>query len=286
MNVIIQQTNELYRDMYRLPVSERMTYFKEQITKPYDQMLQMMGMIPDPNMMNCLPLNSEEATVDQMLNELEAINAWGQAQEAIDDCIKAFEYSDLDLPEQVTVGLFLGNPDTLAGSKGYTGMGSIPGYIIIVIAPNAYNLPKLKACIAHEFHHNVLFNNTDWDFMREVTVARYLAVEGLAENFAASLYGTSAVGPWVTGVSKADVKRSKTIIHEHLSETGFMQVSPYIFGDNPFMPDAPQTGIPYCGGYAVGFFAVKSYLETTGKTVAEATAVDGNEMMAKSGYFV
>lgn len=268
-----------------MPVNERKGFFKETLMKPYEQMLQMMGMASEPEMLNCLSITATEEKASEMIDHLVDVDAWKQAEEAIKKSLKAFEDSDLKLPEQVTVGLLLGDPDKLSGSQGYTGMGSVPGYILIVIAPNDYNLPRLKACIAHEFHHNVLFNNTTWDFMREVTLARYLAVEGLAENFAESLYGEYAVGPWVTSVSEADVIKSKAIIEKHLSESGFMNVSPYIFGDNPFMVDAPKTGIPYCGGYAVGYHGVKSYLKVTGKSIAQATAVDGNELISKSGYF-
>jgi uncharacterized protein YjaZ len=66
----------------------------------------------------------------------------------------------------------------------------------------------LKAAIAHEFHHNVLFYNAEWNFINEVSVERYIAVEGLAESFAASLYGEEYIGSWVTNVKGRNLEKS------------------------------------------------------------------------------
>ena len=188
------------------------------------------------------------------------------------------------LPERVLLGIFIGNPSILAHSEGYTGFGGIPGFIQIVIAPNERNLPKLSACIAHEFQHNVLFHNARWNFV-EVSLAQYLAVEGLAESFATSLYGEAALGPWVTGVRGSDLERTRRIIANSLDVRGFMEARKYVFGDHPLMPESEPVGVPYCGGYAAGYWAVQAFLKKTGMSVEEATLLDGEHIMRESGYF-
>lgn len=164
-------------------------------------------------------------------------------------------------------------------------MGSIPGYILIMIDTNEKNLPKLNACIAHEFHHNVLFHNAKWNFMTEVTVGRYLAVEGLAESFAASMFGEEYIGPWVTGVQGADLETARRIISKSLDVKGFMEVRKYIYGKHPMMAETQDFDMPFCGGYAVGYHAVQAYLRKTGNPIEKATIIDGNEIMKVSGYF-
>jgi uncharacterized protein YjaZ len=121
--------------------------------------------------------------------------------------------------------------------------------------------------------------------MTDVTVGKYLAVEGLAESFAASMFGEEFVGPWVTGVQGEDLERSRKIISKALDVKGFMEVRKYIFGKHPMMPEAEDLGIPYCGGYAVGYHAVQAYLRNTGTSVEKATILDGDEIMKSSGYF-
>ncbi|MEK4177425.1 DUF2268 domain-containing putative Zn-dependent protease [Aeribacillus sp. FSL K6-1305] len=49
----------------------------------------------------------------------------------------------------------------------------MPGFIQVSIYPNSYNVPKLPAVIAHEFHHNIRFSYFNWDH-GNVTVGDYL----------------------------------------------------------------------------------------------------------------
>jgi uncharacterized protein YjaZ len=52
------------------------------------------------------------------------------------------------------------------------------------------------------------------------------------------------------------------------------------------VPEAKDLGVPFCGGYAVGYHAVQAYIKKTGMSVEKATLVDGNEIMKASGYFL
>ncbi len=285
MEIIIQDTLNLYKKMLNLPEGERAQFFGDEILKPFNPMFEIMHMPKTSEALGGIQLSGRDSDIVEMLEKLEKVDAWNNAKKTMETAVQRFEKASIPLPEKVVVGIFLGNPEFLAMSDGYTGMGSIPGYVQIIIAPNEKNLPKINTCIAHEFHHNVLFHNAKWNFMTEVTVGKYLAVEGLAESFAGSLFGEEFIGPWVTGVQGEGLERSRRIISKSLDVKGFMEVRKYIFGKHPMMPEAEDLGIPFCGGYAVGYHAAQAYLKNTGISVEKATIIDGDEIMKASGYF-
>lgn len=286
MKTNILDTRTLYTEMLSLSENERGAFFDEYFLQPFAPMLERARMPRNPEALSCLPLSGADDTAKDMLKQLIAVNAWDEAQKAIDFAVGNLQKAGITMPEEITLGIFLGDPVKLAQSEGYTGAGSMPGYIQIMIAPNAQNLPKLPACIAHEFHHNVLFSNVTWNFMK-ITLSQYLAVEGMAESFASALYGDDFIGPWVTGVKGAELEKSRDIIGKNLDVAGFMEVRKYIFGDHPMVPKSEALGIPYCGGYSVGYHAIQAYLRKTGKTIAEATKafIDGEDIAKQSGYF-
>jgi uncharacterized protein YjaZ len=113
-----------------------------------------------------------------------------------------------------------------------------------------------------------------------------IAMEGLAESFAASLYGEEYIGPWITGVKGQDLEKSREIIGKSLNIKGFNEVRKYIFGDHMTNFDGSEpTGIPAFAGYAVGYHAVQAFLKKTGIAVEKATLIDGETIIKESGYF-
>lgn len=285
MEINIQDTYRLYQEMLQLPNEARMDFYQQQLMQPFLELFQKMNMPATPETIGCLPIIGHEPEINLMLEQLKNVAAWNKAHETLETSFQRFQQANIATPEKVVLGIFLGNPAFLANNEGYTGFGAIPGYIQIVIAPNEYNLPRLQACIAHEFHHNVFATNARWNFMN-VSVAKYAAMEGLAEYFGASLYGEANIGPWVTSVKGADLEKAREIIGKSLSVQGFNEVRKYIFGDQMMNFDgSAATGIPAFAGYAVGYYAVQSFLKKTGVTVEQATLIDGETIMEESGYF-
>lgn len=286
MKINILETDKLYAEIFSLPDHERAAFFDEKLMQPFALMFERMMMPRNPGALGCLALSGADGMAKEMLDQLKNAEAWNGAQQAIALAADNLQNSGIEVPEEILLGIFLGDPVKLTQTEGYTGIGSIPGFVQIMIAPNAYNLPRLPSCIAHEFHHNALFCNVRWNFMN-VTLSQYLAVEGLAECFAAALYGEGFIGPWVTGVKEGDLERTRGIIGKNLDVAGFMEVRKYIFGDHPLVPESEGLGIPYCGGYAAGYHAIRAYLRKTGKTAAEATKdfIDGEDIVKQSGYF-
>ena len=253
--------------------------------EPFQQMLKITNMPSTPEAIGLLPLVGRDIEMGEMLNKLKAANVWDTAREVIEVAAQRFLAAGVAVPEKVVLGIFLGNPEFLASNEGITGFGGVPGYLQVVLTPNEKSLGLLPAIISHEFHHNVLFHNVNWNFM-EITVAKYLAVEGLAESFAESMYGYESLGPWVKDLKGEALEKTRKIIGNSLNVKGFNQVRKYIFGDMLMEYEgAEATGIPPYSGYAIGYHAVQAFLKKTNISIEHATVLEGEEIMEKSEYF-
>lgn len=114
-------------------------------------------------------------------------NVFKTVKETLKWCKNYLEENELKInADELKFGLYIADPDKLSLQKGYCGFGGIPGFIHVSILPNAFNIPRLPAIIAHEFHHNIRFSYFDWDH-GNITVGDYLVIEGLAEWFAKEL---------------------------------------------------------------------------------------------------
>ncbi len=286
MKTNILDTYRLYTEMMLLPDTERAAFFDQRIMQPFAPMYEMMNMPRDPGMFGGLALSGSDNTAKEMLARLLASDVWNKARQAIELAENELQKTDILMPADLILGILLADPMLLAESKGYSGLGSCPGYIQIMIAPNEYNIPRVASCAAHEFHHNVLFHNVKWNFMN-VSLSQYLAVEGLAESLAAALFGEELNGPWVADINETDLRKANEVIGENLDVTGFMEVRKYMYGDHPMVPEGQSLGIRYCAGYAAGYHAVQTYLRKTSRTVTEATKafIDGVDIVKQSGYF-
>lgn len=232
------------------------------------------------------PENSTHMT--KAMHALEGANAWQRAAQSLDKGREAFNaYADRTSLENVTFGLMMANFSHFPQAGGYTGFGGIPGWIMTVYSePDAENLRRVEACTVHELHHNIWSQYTKPDFMNTTTVADYMVMEGLAESFAAELYGEDTIGPWVLDFEKSQLERTKTIFRDGLKRTGFDVIRGYIFGGEiAEMHGFDKIDVPLYAGYALGYRTVQAYLQRTGKTVAEATFVPPQQIVAESGFF-
>lgn len=229
---------------------------------------------------------SNDEQIQQGLSILKDNNAYVVAENTIKTCIENANKAGLKVnANEIKFGLYVADPCKLKLQQGYTGFGGIPGYITVNIYPNDYNLPKIPAVIAHEFHHNIRFSYFDWDH-GNVTVGDYLVIEGLADSFAKELYGTEHLGPWVTSMEKDDLEYSIYFIGEALNIKGFAEVSSYMFGDEIAKQEGYQpVGLSFCAGYAVGYEVVQSFMKKHNKTIFETTLISSDEIINGSGLF-
>lgn len=218
----------------------------------------------------------------EALGQLEEARVWEDNLTALRRSASALDTGNSSI-ETVRLVLTLADPDGL-GEEGYTGAGNTPGWVMVSVWPNAHNLPKLPAVTAHEFNHNVRFARPDWTF--PITLGAYLVAEGLAESFAAELYGPGSLGPWTTTLGLEALRGLWPRYQAALEEREFGVVRGYIFGDGVMERyGQPGTlGLPDYAGYALGYRVVQDYLARTGRTAAQATSDPWRQIVEESGW--
>ncbi|MBM0067938.1 DUF2268 domain-containing putative Zn-dependent protease [Alkalicoccobacillus gibsonii] len=228
----------------------------------------------------------DDSHIREGISLLEANSIFDTAESSLKTCIEKANKANLKVnANEIMLGIYLADSNKLKLQKGYTGFGGIPGYITINIYPNEYNIPKVPAVIAHEFHHNLRFSYFSWDH-GNVTVGEYLVIEGLADSFATELYGIDSLGPWVTNIDSEDLEYSIKVIEDALNVKGFAEVSSYMFGDEIAKQEGyAPVGLSFCAGYAVGYEVVQSYMKKNNKTIYEATLVSSDEIIRDCGLF-
>ncbi len=213
---------------------------------------------------------------------------WEKSEAAIRESLNCFIEHGIDLPvQEYLFTILLANAENpyMILNEGYCGDGGIPGYIFSCLVPNEYTLEHLPAALAHETNHNIRFQFIEWK--NDITLGEMIISEGLAENFATSLYGEDKAGPWVTKTDMATLRELiKPIIRIELNVQGFENLNAYLYGDElAKLQNFPQVGLPYCAGYACGYHLVKHYLKKTGKSVVEATLLPAKEILDAAEEF-
>ncbi len=223
------------------------------------------------------------------LLKLEAAGAWEMGQEAMAKAAERFApYSERIPLDYIEGWLVLADPQTADPiGRGYTGGIDFmqPRFIAQYSDPNDYNLPRLGGCIVHEMHHLIRLRLFPWNMMT-TTVADYILYEGLAESFAAAIFGEEVVGYYVSEFDEREIATARRLIGDNLDTTGFDKLRAFIFGDYWAQKlGLPAVGMPDYGGYAIGYRVVQAYLQRSGATIEEATFTPTAQIIAESGYF-
>lgn len=159
-----------------------------------------------------------------------------------------------------------------------------PRFIIQVDTPTEINLKHLQGMIVHEFNHLVRLKVYPWK-PAQTTVADFIVHEGVAEAFAAELFGSPSV-TFMLDLNDDDLATAKAVLSNHLHDTGFGILRAAIFGDYwAEKMNLPRLGVPTYGGYAIGYQVVQAYLNRSGKSATEATFVSAETIVRDSGYF-
>lgn len=291
------RTGDAYARMIAAPAAKRADIYRHELMAPfkakwdcyrvplrpaqpggYDVVMasEMLGILP--------PAHVDESWADAA-HRLADDDLWHASQQAVERALARFVERDIQLPVQdYLFSILLGNPDNpaLAASDGYCGDGGIPGYVLAWLVPSDDTVRRLPAALAHETNHNVRFQFIAW--RDDITLGEMMVSEGLAENFAVSLYGEENAGPWVTKTS-ADVLEStvKPAIRTALDVQGMAGLSAYLYGDEIAAAQGyPTVGLPYCAGYVCGYDLVRCYLNATGTDIAEATLLPAEVILQEA----
>ncbi|EPY6431011.1 DUF2268 domain-containing protein [Clostridium sporogenes] len=227
----------------------------------------------------------------QIINDVEKISDesfWKDCQDSITKTLEGFEYNGISLPTKDYIFTVLLNDPLNPMSKmtgDYCGDGGIPGYIIGTIIPNEKSLKMLPVALAHEANHNVRWQFIKWN--NEITLGDMIVSEGLAENFAAAMFGEDKIGMWVKNTSKETLENViKPAIKENINNNDFNKLSSFLYGDEIMaIRGIPPIGMPYCAGYACGSQLIKYYLKKTGKTIFEATITPTADILKETEEF-
>lgn len=293
MKFNIVDTESAYRRVLAAPDSAtREAIFCRELVAPFEGLARIFGMSDGLTAFRQWNMSPEQfaednhAQMTSTLDMLTAADAWNKAVQALEEGTAAFAaYADRIPLQNVTFGLMLADMSNVPFQRGYTGFGGIPGWIMTVYGvPDAYSLHRVKAATVHELHHNILGAAMPKDWLK-VTVADYMVMEGLAESFAAELYGEDTVGYYVTDFDDSRLAQTKRLVLEGLDVTGFNKVRDYIFGSEVVGNSQPGQGIPPFTGYALGYRTVQAYCKKTGKSVVEATFVPARTIITESGFF-
>lgn len=296
MKIIIEDTLEQYENLFAIE-EDRENFYRYSMMKPFEKMWNTINVplkakqpngydvMMATNMLGYLSITDTEMG-RRALERLKEIQALQTAQNTLNDCVAFIEENNLKVhADELSFGMYIADPKKLELQKGYCGFGGIPGFIQVSIYPNSYNIPRLPAVIAHEFHHNIRFSYFDWDH-GNVTVGDYLIIEGLAESFAKELYGEALLGPWVTSLDKEDLAYSKEVIKDALDVKGFAEVSSYMFGDTIAKEQGYQpVGLSSFAGYAVGYQAVQSFMKENNVSIREASLLSMDDILNNCGWF-
>lgn len=299
MNTNWIDTQQIYNSIiHAVDNNEREQIYTEKILNPWQQMMSMVtgqngtgnGKEPFAGARQWHWLVPEQLTATpDSLAKLTKADAWAVGANALTKGAAQFAPYAERIPIDCIEGwLILADPVTSDPiGRGYTGATDWmqPRFVVQYSEPNEYNLPRLGGCVVHEMHHLVRVKAAPWNFM-QATVADYIIHEGLAESFAASLFGEDVVGYYVTDIDEARLAVARNLISKNLTATGFDTLRAFIFGDYWAQKlGFAAVGMPDFGGYAVGYHVVQAYLQRTNSTIEEATFVPAMEIVTQSGYF-
>lgn len=297
MKLCIENTIHHYEVLFQMPEEKREDYFRCYLMEPFREMWHTIhvpmkaseaggyDVVMAAKMLGYLDV--KETNVGQVgLLKLKELDVSGIAERTLLHCIQMMEQAGLQvIAERMHFGVFLADPEKLAYTKGYSGFGGIPGYIQLMIYPNDFNMPRIPAILAHEFHHNIRFSYFDWD-SGNVSVGDYIVIEGLADSFAREMYGEDMLGPWANSFDQEDLFYSVEIIRQALHVKGFSEVSSYMYGDEIARQQGYQpVGLSYAAGYAVGYYTVQQFLKHSGTSIYEATSLSAANIIEGSRVF-
>ena len=285
MEAPIEKRDDIYRFEFMQPFEKKWAKYhcplKAKQPNGYD-------VVMASSMLGYLSPQKMDASLKDKINLLGDETFWEMCQQAIEKSFKCFVDAGVELPiKEYLFTIMMSDPESPYSimCDNCCGDGGIPGYIFGSLVPSEYTMSRMPAVLAHETNHNVRFQFEKWT--NDITLGAYMISEGLAENFATSIYGEEYLGPWVT---KTDMQMLneyiKPLIRDALTVQGFENISAYMYGDElAKMSNFFPVGLPYCAGYACGYYLIKHYLRKTGKSIVEATLTSSEEILKETGEF-
>ena len=288
------RSDGIYKKIREAPLEKKNDIYRYELMKPFEKKWDCYNVpikaakphgydvIMASGMLGYLLPEKIDERLSESISLLNDSRFWNNCRESIERSIKCFTDAKIELPvKEYLYTVLLADPTSpyLIMSDNYCGDGGIPGYIFGTLVPSEYTKSRLPVALAHETNHNIRFQFIKWH--NDITLAEMMVSEGIAEYFAAYLFGEENVGPWV---SKTDMETLngyiKPIIREGLDVQGLDNLTAYLYGDETaVLLNYSPVGLPYCAGYACGYHMIKYYLQKTGKSIIEVTLIPADEIL-------
>ncbi len=222
--------------------------------------------------------------VRQAVRALADADAWRRIRAGLERGVETLRRADPEagIPD-LTVLLIVGDPDNphfIDEVQGLSAFGGISGYISLTLWPTETVLERLEAVAAHELHHNVRYSpgGVRWD-PAPVAVGEQVVAEGLADVFAAELYGDLGYSHFVASATRTD-DTVLAKVASGLEVTGMANFTAWIHGDaSARLFGTEPLGLPTGAGYAAGARFVRAYLDAIEGTAASAVRTPAAEIL-------
>ena len=300
MKITAIRSDRVYREMMNAAPAEKENIYRDKLMKPFEYKWACVG-IPlkaetegGYDVVSAAAMSGYYAPAQitrersEEIDQISSDGFWVDCEASIRNTLAGFAQHGIQLPTQeYRFTVVLSDPRSpmtvMAGD--YCGDGGIPGYIIGSIVPNARSLSRLPVALAHETNHNVRWQFMQWS--SQITLADMIVSEGLAETFAANMFGEDKVGKWVRETTQEVLSKTvKPLIRANLMTRDFQTISAYLYGDEIMALRGGQPmGMPYCGGYACGYALIGHYLKKTGASIYEATITPTEEILKQAKDF-
>lgn len=233
------------------------------------------------SMLGYLEPSKIDKSKDDLVNSLDNEDIWNACTDTIKKSLQLFVDAGIQLKrDEYKYTVILPNAQSVYTkmSENCCGDGGIPGSIFLTLIPDDHTISRIPPILAHECNHNVRFQFIKWS--DNITLEEMMINEGLAENFATWIYGEESLGPWVTSTDIDSLNDYiKPLIKEALNVQGLAEITAYLYGDDIAKAQGyyPE-GLPFCAGYACGYYIIKHFLKKTGKSIVEASILPYDEI--------
>ena len=127
------------------------------------------------------------------------------------------------------------------------------GKMSFVVLPEENVRKMLKSVVTHEYHHHWRISALEINEENQTLLDR-MVMEGLAEHFVRIKLGENYLGPYKDALSEIQAKELWTSLYkQHIDDKGTL-TDLYMFGNE-------EKEIPFWGGYSIGYYLVKWYLD-------------------------
>jgi len=164
----------------------------------------------------------------------------------------------------------------------YLEMGGVVAFaadkdvMVLQIDPRKYTEKSIKQTIAHEFHHVVTMEVSDWSYRKHHLLDRVI-MEGKADTFGKLVYPDYDVA-WIESLSPEATNTVWGFIEENKGSYEMEDVTMLHLGN-------PSSGIPKWSNYRIGYRIMEDFLRgNPNVTLEEWTEMRADEILELSGF--